>query len=95
MGVGSSWALECFTSGGPRRSPYATQPTSSATSSTGRPIPPTSLIVNNARAGAIVGSCSTNDVCAQSVFVHVQRSFRHRRRSGRPNAGESTSTAFR
>ena len=38
------------------------------------------------------GSCSTNDPSAHSGFGHVQRRFRHRRRTGRPNAGKSTNT---
>ena len=75
------------------------QPNSEATSSTERPRPPTWMVthraaldVNNARWGPIVGSCSMNDLSAQSVFGHVHRRFRHRSRTGRPNAGKSTNT---
>ena len=45
--------------------------------------------------GPIVGSCSMNDLSAQSGFGHVQRRFRHRSRTGRPNAGKSTNTTVR
>ena len=75
------------------------QPSSAATSSTERPRRPTWTVthlaardVNNARWGPIVGSCSTNDLIAHSGFGHVQRRFRHRSRTGRPNAGKSTNT---
>ena len=75
------------------------QPSSAATSSTERPRPPTWTVthlaardVNNARWGPIVGSCSMNDLIAQSGFGHVHRRFRHRSRTGRPNAGKSTNT---
>ncbi len=51
--------------------------------------------VNNARWGPIVGPCSMNDLSAQSGFGHVQRRFRHRSRTGRPNAGKSTNTTVR
>ncbi len=58
------------------------QPSSVATSSTDRPIRPTCVVthlaardVNNARVGAIIGSCSTNERTAQSEFGHVQRLF--------------------
>ena len=75
------------------------QPSSAATSSTERPRPPTWMVthraaldVNNARWGPIVGSCSMNDLISQSGFGHVQRRFRHRSRTGRPNAGRSTNT---
>ena len=78
------------------------QPSSAATSSTERPRPPTPMVthraardVNNARWGPIVGSCSMNDLSAQSGFGHVQRRFRHRSRTGRPNAGKSTNTTVR
>ena len=78
------------------------QPSSAATSSTGRPRPPTWTVthlaardVNNARWGPIVGSCSMNDLIAQSGFGHVHRRFRHRSRTGRPNAGRSTNTTVR
>ena len=49
--------------------------------------PPAARDVNNARTAPTVGSCSTNDLSAQSRFGHVQRRFRHRKRTGRPNAG--------
>ena len=62
---------------------------------TRRAAPPTHLDghpprrdVNNARWGPIVGSCSMNDLIAQSGFGQP---FRHRSR-GRPNAGKSTNT---
>ena len=42
-----------------------------------------------------MGSCSMNDLSAQSGFGHVQRRFRHRSRTGRPNAGKSTNTTVR
>ena len=78
------------------------QPDSAATSSTGRPSRPTctvahraALDVNNARSGPIPGSCSTNDPSEHSEFGHVQRRFRHRSRTGRPNVGKSTSTTVR
>ena len=57
--------------------------------------PPRRSDVNNARWGPIVGSCSMNDLISQSVFGHVQRRFRHRSRTGRPNAGKSTNTTVR
>ena len=75
------------------------QPSSAATSSTERPRPPTPTVthlaardVNNARWGPIVGSCSMNDLISHPGFGHVQRRFRHRSRTGRPNAGKSTNT---
>ena len=78
------------------------QPSSAATSSTGRPRRPTPMVthlaardVNNARWEPILGSCSMNDLSAQSGFGHVQRRFRHRSRTGRPNAGKSTNTTVR
>ena len=78
------------------------QPSSAATSWIGRPRPPTWMVthraareVNNARWGPILGSCSMNDLISQSVFGHVQRRFRHRSRTGRPNAGKSTNTTLR
>ena len=65
------------------------QPSSSATSWTGRPDRPTWTVthraardVSNARWGPIVGSCSMNDLIAHSGFGHVQRRFRHRSRTG-------------
>ena len=78
------------------------QPNSAATSSTERPSFPTwtvthraALDVNNPRTGPITGPCSTNDPIAHPGFGHVHRRFRHRSRTGQPNAGRSTSTTLR
>ncbi len=78
------------------------QPNSPATSSTDRPSFPTwtvthraALDVNSARSGPIPGSCSTNDPTPHPGCGHIQRRFRHRNRTGRPNAGRSTNTTVR
>ena len=78
------------------------QPSSDATSSTERPGFPTWIVthraareVSNARSGPIVGSCSMNERTSQSGLGHLQRRFRHRNRTGRPNAAKSTNATVR
>ena len=77
-------------------------PNSSATSETVRPRRPTWSVahrpardVNKPRSGATPASCSANDPTPHTGSGHIQRRFRHRSRTGRPNAGKSTTRTSR
>ena len=78
-----------------------TQPRSAATSLSGRPRPAwrvahrAALAVNSALAGAISAACSVALPASQPPRGQRQRRLCHTSRTGRPNAGRSTSATGR
>ena len=78
-----------------------TQPSSAATSLSGRPRPAwrvahrAARLVRSARGGAISAACSVTEPASQPSRGQRHRRLCHTRRTGLPNAGRSTSTTAR